>query len=41
MSADSAEQWLRMSDRFFNRIGLGSFAGVIVVSGTKREGAVR
>jgi ubiquinone/menaquinone biosynthesis C-methylase UbiE len=34
-SADTAERWLRVSDRVFNRVGLGSFAGVIVVSGNK------
>ena len=35
VSPDVAEQSLRISDRAFNAVGLGSFAGVIVVWGTK------
>jgi len=37
MSADAAERWLRISDSVCNAVGLRSFAGVIVVSGTKRQ----
>ena len=35
LSPDAAEYWLRLSDRAFNRVGLGSWAGVIVVVGHK------
>jgi len=35
LSPDTAERWLRASDWVFNRIGLRSWAGVIVVVGNK------
>ena len=35
LSPGAAEWWLRLSDRVFNRVGLGSWAGVIVVVGHK------
>lgn len=39
MSPDTAERWLRVSDRVFHAAGLRSLAGIIVVSGTKPEGS--
>jgi hypothetical protein len=39
MSPDTAERWLRISDRVFHAAGLRSLAGIIVVSGTKAEGS--
>lgn len=38
---DTVERLLRLSDRVFNGIGLGSFAGVIIVTGTKSGGGAR
>jgi len=39
LSPDAAERCLRVTDRFFNLLGLGAFGGVIVVSGTKQTAA--